>query len=73
MYDVDLVVVVVGVCLNIVWLKGILELYLNGLIKMDEYMWISELDVFVVGDVMLIKYNFVDIEVNIVLVMNVCK
>lgn len=69
----DLVVIAAGVKPNTDWLKGVLDLHPNGLIKTDEYMRTSAPDVFAVGDATLIKFNPANIEMNIALATNARK
>lgn len=72
-YQADLVIVAAGVKPNTDWLKGVLELEPNGLIKTDEYMQTSAKDVFAVGDSTLIKFTPANTKLNIALATNARK
>lgn len=49
-YDVDTVIMAVGVRPNTEWLHGILELDARGFVKVDSHMKSSEEDIYVAGD-----------------------
>lgn len=72
-YKADLVIVAAGVKPNTEWLKGIVDLHPNGLIKTDEYMRTSQKDIFAVGDATLIKFTPTDSYINIALATNARK
>lgn len=72
-YPADLVIVSAGVRPNTGFLKGLLDLHENGMIKTNDYMETSAKDVYAVGNATLIRYNPTDSHINIALATNARK